>query len=225
MSALKKKVIYIPIFVLLFIFAFTSLTNRANESKHQPLITARSEYNNPTSISFVVNKKRPLPDGYTPTDLDGMLRKEPKEKLDVLLSEARLQSINLRVISGYRSQSSQGSLYSSYFARDGQDLADTYSARPRYSEHQTGLAVDLGNSDNGCDLDICFSETPGGKWLSQNAYKFGFIIRYQKDKTNITGYQFEPWHLRYVGANIAKELHSSNKTLEEYFGLPPAPSY
>lgn len=225
MSALKKKVIYIPIFVLLFIFAFTNFTNRANESKHTPLITAKSDYNDVASISFVVNKRRPLPDGYTPNDLDGILRKEPKEKLEALLLEARSQSIDLRIISGYRSQSSQASLYSTYFAKDGQELADTYSARPRYSEHQTGLAVDLGNSDNTCDLDICFSDTPGGKWLSQNSYKFGFIIRYQKDKTNITGYQFEPWHLRYVGIPIAKELHSSNKTLEEYFGLPAAPSY
>ena len=225
MSALKKKVIYVPIFILLFIFAFTNLTNRANESKNPPIITDKSNYNDPDSISFVVNKKRPLPDGYTPTDLDGILRKEPKEKLDALLSEARAQSINLRLISGYRSQSSQDSLYSSYLSKDGQALADTYSARPRHSEHQTGLAVDLGNNDNICDLDICFSETPGGKWLSQNSYKFGFIIRYQKDKTDITGYQFEPWHLRYVGTDIAKDLHSSNKTLEEYFGLPSAPSY
>lgn len=185
----------------------------------------KTKYNDPSSFSFVVNKKTPLPDGYTPKDLDGLLRKVAKQNLDNLIREASLQGINLRVISGYRSQSSQESLYNSYVIRDGQALADTYSARPRHSEHQTGLAVDLGNNDNTCDLDICFADTPGGKWLSQNSYKFGFIIRYQNNKANITGYQFEPWHLRYVGTDIAKDLHGSDRTLEEYFGLAPAPSY
>lgn len=182
-------------------------------------------YDQPGNILFVVNKKRPLPDGYAPSDLNGPLRKDAKSALDALVTDASKQGVSYKIISGYRSQSSQSSLYNSYVKKDGQAQADTYSARPRHSEHQTGLAVDLGGSDGKCDLEICFGQTPAGIWLKSNAYKYGFIIRYPEGKTAITGYQYEPWHLRYVGNDTSGQINSSSKTLEEHFSLPPAPSY
>ena len=95
------------------------------------------------------------------------------------------------------------------------------SARAGYSEHQTGLAVDLITPDDpGCDFDACFARTPGGRWLARNAWRFGFVVRYQAATTAITGYAPEPWHLRYVGKPLAAELHRTGvATLEEFFGI------
>lgn len=177
----------------------------------------------PDSIWVVVNKKRPLPDGYAPTDLDGDIRREPAKKLEELLRAAQNGGHNLYRISGFRSQENQTLTYNSYVSRDGQARADTYSARPRHSEHQTGLAIDLGNGT--CDLEACFGDTKSGKWLAAHAYEYGFIIRYLKGKEHITGYQYEPWHLRYVGVPLSTELYKSGQTMEEFFGLPPAPNY
>ena len=129
----------------------------------------------------------------------------------------------MKVISGYRSQYTQTSVYNSYAQKDGVTAADRYSARPRYSEHQTGLAADLGNGT--CDLEICFGNTSAGKWLESNAHKYGFIIRYPKGKESLTGYQYEPWHLRYVGKELAIQIYKTNQTLEQFFGLPPSQSY
>ena len=187
--------------------------------------TTVSTINDPNNILVVVNKNRPLPNGYAPSDLSGNVRSEAKKHLDELVVGAKSSNINFKIISAYRSQSAQASIYNGYVKRDGQATADTYSARPRYSEHQTGLAIDLGNSDGVCDLEICFGDTPAGLWIKNNAHNYGFIVRYPSGKTSITGYQYEPWHLRYVGIDVAKSIHSSTSTLEEYSNLPPAPSY
>ena len=191
---------------------------------------SRYSINDPSSIWVIVNKKRPLPGNYEPSDLIAagngeFLRNGVASSLSKLIRSARQEGISLRIISGYRSYGTQESLYSSYVQTDGQNDTDNYSARPGHSEHQTGLAADLGSSDGYCDLDICFSNTASGKWLAKNSYKFGFIVRYEQGKESITGYQAEPWHLRYAGKELAKELHGSGLTMEEFFGLPPAPSY
>ena len=183
----------------------------------------------PASIWVVVNKQHPLPSTYVPSDLVAVgsqqMRRDAAAAVQKLIDAATVQSVALRAVSGYRSYVSQTSVYNNYVKTDGVAKADTYSARPGHSEHQTGLAVDLGASNGSCDLQICFADTAEGKWLAAHAYEYGLTIRYPADKTTVTGYQYEPWHLRYVGTDLAKKLHDSGKTIEEYFDLPAAPSY
>lgn len=182
----------------------------------------------PDSLWAVVNKQRPLPANFVPalTGVRGAsLQPEAAQAIERLIKAAADSQVPLRVVSGYRSYESQKSVYESYVQKDGQTAADTYSARPGHSEHQTGLAADLGNGSGQCDLEECFATTAGGKWLEANAHTYGFIIRYAKSKTDVTGYQYEPWHIRYVGVDLANELRAKNQTMEEFFGLPAAPSY
>ena len=120
---------------------------------------------------------------------------------------------SLVLLSGFRSYSSQKSIYNNYIRQYGQVLTDTFSARPGNSEHQTGLAFDVGW------IDDTFGETECRKWLATNAHKYGFIIRYPKGKENITGYKYEPWHIRYLGIELATKVYNSGLSLEEYFGL------
>lgn len=181
----------------------------------------------PTSIWVVVNKKRPLPQSYIPGDLTsvagGQMRTEAAGALQTLLTASKQAGVPMQIISSYRSYATQSSTYNNYVAQDGVAQADTYSARPGHSEHQSGLAVDLGNGT--CNLEICFGDTAAGKWLASNAYQYGFIVRYKNGATPITGYQYEPWHIRYVGKSLAAELQKSGQTMEEFFGLGSAPSY
>lgn len=178
----------------------------------------------PASIWVVVNKQHPLsPPDYAPGDIvsaqGSMVSQKMAAELSALIANAKAQAISLRIISGYRSYGYQTGLYNSYVASDGQAEADTYSARPGHSEHQTGLAVDFGGA-NGCDLEICFKDTPEGKWLNQNAATYGFIIRYTAANQTITGYQSEPWHLRYVGIDLAQEMKRQNVgSLEQFFSV------
>lgn len=192
----------------------------------------------PNSIWVVVNKKRGIDTSFVPelTVPNVKLRlsaaaeqmqfsKLAEPALLELFESAKNNNTPLVFGSGYRSALTQAEFYNSYEARDGQEAADTYSARPGHSEHQTGLSTDITSPDGKCHLEICWADTPEGQWLAKNSYKYGFIIRYPKDKQDITGYQYEPWHIRYVGKELAKELHSSNKTLEEFFDLGPATNY
>jgi D-alanyl-D-alanine carboxypeptidase len=138
-------------------------------------------------------------------------------------SEVRL---SLKIASAYRSYGNQASAYSSEVESYGQAVADKESARPGYSEHQTGWAADLAPASGNCSVQVCFANTPEAKWLAANAYRFGFVLRYPNGKTSITGYVYEPWHFRYVGKNLAAEMRAKNvQTLEEFFSLPSAPNY
>jgi D-alanyl-D-alanine carboxypeptidase len=194
----------------------------------------------PTSIWVVVNKARPLtPKNYAPTDLvvpevplrvpgnDSMqVRSIVADAMKPLFDAATAAGVPLMLSSGYRSYAYQTSLYAGYVQSNGQGQADTYSARPGYSEHQTGLAFDVEPMDKQCDVDQCFAALPAGKWVAAHAYEYGFILRYPQDKTAISGYTYEPWHLRYIGKPLALELHTKHvETLEEFFGLPAAPDY
>lgn len=184
----------------------------------------------PNSIWIVVNKKRPLPTTFVPSDLKHInegkqIRSEAATAFQKMIKAAEQDGQSFKIISAYRSYSDQVDVYNGWVKRDGQVKADTYSARPGYSEHQTGLAVDLGNVNGMCDLDICFADMPLGKWLSVHAYRYGFIIRFPSNKIHITGYQYEPWHIRYVGAYLAEKLQDTHQTMEEYLGLLAAPSY
>lgn len=116
-------------------------------------------------------------------------------------------------ISGYRAYDYQVTLYNDYVKRDGKEAADRYSARPGFSEHQTGLCFDIG------DIDNDYGKTPAGKWLDQHAHEYGYIIRYPDGKEAITGYMYEPWHVRYVGVEVATQIKKANMTLEEYLGV------
>lgn len=120
---------------------------------------------------------------------------------------------SIPLLSGYRSYDYQSDLYNQYVARDGVEAADRYSARPGYSEHQTGLAFDIGSIDNN------YGYTPAGQWLAQNAHTYGFIIRYPEGKESITGYMYEPWHVRYLGKDVAQQVYASGLTLEEFLQI------
>lgn len=196
----------------------------------------------PASIWVVVNKQRQLqPKEYTPStlrapniplrltakDSEMLLRSDAATALESMAKTAKSEAgLQLMLSSGYRSYSFQVNLYNRYVSQQGQASADAQSARPGYSEHQTGLAADLEPASRTCEVDQCFANTPEGKWLAANAYRFGFIIRYTQDKTSVTGYEYEPWHVRYVGTDLAQQMHQQGvETLEEFFGLPAAPDY
>lgn len=176
-----------------------------------------------SSSTVVVNKKHKLPDTYIPSPLVSIggvqLRQDAKSAMDDLLAAASVAGYSLKILSGYRSYSYQANLYNSYVARDGKIAADTYSARPGFSEHQLGLAGDVGNSNGSCDLETCFGDSAAGKWIASNAQNYGFIVRYPRGKELETGYQYEPWHLRYLGIDIAKSVYSSGETLDQYYNI------
>lgn len=191
----------------------------------------------PATADWVINKQRPLnPRNYTPpnlaypsvkrrtSDASMQLRCDVAAAVEKLFAGATSAGHSPMLSSGYRSYQTQVSVYNRYVANDGQAAADTYSARPGHSEHQTGLAFDICNA-SGCSLEQSFANTPLGQWVAAHAHEYGFTIRYPKDGQHITGYTYEPWHLRYVGPDLAGQLHQSGKTLEEHFGLPAAPGY
>lgn len=159
---------------------------------------------------LIANKSYDLPSTYAP----GALLEEFNIAFSEMQEAAKQEGININIVSGYRSYSKQTSLYNNYVAKDGKAAADTYSARPGHSEHQTGLAADLNM------VDTSFENTAAGKWLANNCYKYGFILRYPKGKESITGYIYEPWHFRFIG-DEAKNLYNNGNwiTLEEYLGI------
>ncbi|RFA18703.1 hypothetical protein B7R25_14165 [Subtercola boreus] len=156
------------------------------------------------------------------------LRQETIAALTIMFAAAKTQiGVTLVAESGYRSYDNQTSAYHSYVDTLGVEGADQTSARPGYSEHQTGLAIDILDTISGCGTDgDCLGNTATGRWLANNAHTYGFLLRYQADKTSITGYEYEPWHFRFIGTLLAGHLHDVGiDTLEEFFNLPPAPTY
>jgi zinc D-Ala-D-Ala carboxypeptidase len=187
----------------------------------------------PTSPWVIVNKQRPLPVGFIPANLivpNVRLRLAASEQqmqisaavqpaLERMFAAAAEGGVTLVFGSGYRSEALQKQFYESYVARDGQAAADRYSARPGTSEHQTGLAIDITSVSGRCHLEACFGDMPEGQWIAANAHRYGFIIRYPDGQESITGYQYEPWHLRYVGTELSMELKRTGLTMEDFFGL------
>lgn len=202
---------------------------------------ARFSVDAPNSIWVVVNKLRPLnPKDYVPSDLvtpavplrtnnggpEMKLRQEAATALELMVKAAKADAANLMIASAYRSFTTQTAVYNREVAQFGQATADTQSARPGHSEHQTGLAVDLEPTSRQCEIEDCFADTVEGKWLAANSYKHGFLLRYTADKVAVTGYRAESWHFRYVGIELASEMNRQGiTTLEEFFGLPAAPGY
>jgi D-alanyl-D-alanine carboxypeptidase len=185
----------------------------------------------PEVIPVLVNKGNKLPDHYQPSDLvypdipftfeqkaeKRKMRTEAGAAIEKLFAGAKQQGVYLLGVSAYRSHASQTALFNHYVNQDGYAAASTYSAVPGTSEHETGLAIDVTGGDGKCAAEDCFGGTEEATWLQEHAAEYGFIIRYPKGKDSITGYQYEPWHLRYVGKAIAKEIMSRGITLEEYF--------
>ena len=149
--------------------------------------------------------------GFTKEPLD----KDAYNAWKDMLSDSKAVGLNLWAQSGYRSYDYQNDLYNSYVKRKGKEAADKSSARPGNSEHQTGLAFDLNT------ITTAFKDTAEGKWVKNNCYLYGYILRYPENSTDKTGYIFEPWHIRYVGKDLAKKLYNNGNwiTMEEYFGL------
>lgn len=188
---------------------------------------------NPESIAVVVNKARSLPDGYEPDDLvkpnvpfsfsgeneRNYLRQEAAEALERLFEQAEEDGISITAVSGYRTFQTQRSLFNHYVRIDGEEKARQYSAYPGTSEHQTGLTMDISSPsiNNIISTEAGFGDTEEGKWLAENVAKHGFIIRYPEGKEHITGYVYEPWHIRYVGVPLAQYLTEHRLTMEEYF--------
>lgn len=168
---------------------------------------------------LIVNKTYSLPSSYGTS-----LTSTTKNAFNKMQAAAKLDGINIYIASGFRSYQTQNRLYNNYVARDGKAKADTYSARPGHSEHQSGLAFDICSHDlDGQDacINSNFNNTDQAKWLAQNAYKYGFILRYPKGKTNETGYKYESWHFRYVGTDLSTKLYNNGDwlTMENYFGI------
>ncbi len=190
----------------------------------QEFYTNIKKSNNLDTTYILVNKYNYLEEDYVPSNLETIDSKYSlgEKKLvnlarisfEFLAKRAKEEGYNIRAVSTYRSYSYQTNLYNNYVDKDGVSLADQYSARPGFSEHQTGLAVDVDNISK--DFNN-FESTEEFKWMQDNSYKYGFILRYPKDKEYITGYTYEPWHYRYVGVQIASLIHKENITYEEYY--------
>lgn len=196
------------------------------EGYENPLTTTsncnkETKHNNPASMDILVNKKHCLiPESYAPSDLvtsnDATLSAKAMPHFQAMLSAATVDGQPFRVTSSYRSYSDQVSTYAYWKATSGTSGADTYSARPGFSEHQTGFAVDV--AAGSCVLD-CFGTTTQYTWLQSHAADYGFIQRYYAGQEAVTGYKAEEWHYRYVGVTIAKDMKERGiKTLEEYWG-------
>lgn len=193
-----------------------------------PTTTAPS-IDTPGSLWWLVNPDRPLPEGYVPADLVTpnvpvnpgtgaiQLSVATATAFEAMVADAATAGFRLQLNSGYRSFEQQQELYDRFVRDFGAEVAAQRVAVPGTSEHQTGLAADVGLV--GLPDDQLFGDTDASVWVAANAYRFGFILRYPPEKAEITGYADEPWHLRYVGGELAAELHASGLTMEEHFGL------
>jgi len=219
-----KKCLFV-ILVIFFLVLYIVKVGGEKEVKSQKQNETTSEKLKIIDGILIVNKTYPLPEDYTPTDTyeevkdfdycATCINKEAYKSYEKMRNDASSIGLNIWIQSGYRSYKFQKELYENYVKEDGKDAADTYSARPGHSEHQTGLAFDLNT------ITDDFQYTDEGIWINNNCYKYGFILRYPKDKEEITGYKYESWHLRYVGVELATKLYNNGDwiTLEEHFNL------
>ncbi len=195
----------------------------------EKIVAIKEDYKRDDSLWRIASRSRPLNDqNYRPaielanvlawkqkSNDERSIRSELQEPLSQMFIDAKKAGYELMIGSGFRSSQLQATYYNNFVRTRGQAYADRVSARPGTSEHQLGLAVDLAYVNQECYLNTCFADTGAGKWLAANANSYGFILRYPKGKEEITGYQFEPWHFRYVGKDLAMALHQSGLTLDE----------
>lgn len=204
--------------------AENSLSNTIKMDGDKQVVT------NPDSIYVVVNKERFFPDNYEPADLvepqvkfsfdepheKRQMRKEAAAALEELFQLAEDDGITLHAVSGYRSAKRQASLYNNYVQTQGEEYANKVSAKPGTSEHQSGLTIDVSSPSVNNELEQVFGDSEEGKWLAAHAHEAGFIIRYPEDGESITGYIYEPWHIRYVGKEVAAAIYEQGTTLEQF---------
>ena len=190
------------------------------------------DVDDPMSLVVVVNKQRPMqPSSFEPPELTGVggafqLRPEAAAAFADLRDAAEEAGAPVRASSGYRSYDEQRITYDRWVSQLGRARADELSARAGHSEHQTGLAVDLHAVGTSCQRYQCFGDTDAGEWVAKHAHEFGFLIRFRAGEEDVTGYDAEPWHLRYVGKALARDMRALEaRTLEEHLGLPAAPTY
>lgn len=225
-------IIFLTIFVYIFVKHVEHPTNKksisketSSEQEKKKTLQSETASENKTKKGFIieqingvtyiddtliVNKTYSLPDTY-----GNGLEKEVLDAFDLMKADASAIGLNIYIASSFRSYEQQVNLYNKYVLRDGKDAADTYSARPGYSEHQSGLSFDLNS------INSSFTNTAEGKWVNDNCYLYGFIIRFPEGKENETGYKYESWHLRFVGKELAKKLYNNGDwlSLEGYFGI------
>lgn len=193
------------------------------------------DVDSPDSTTVIVNKLRALPADYTPDDLvelstnftegNQQLREEAADAAEDMFVAAQEDDFELQAISSFRSYDYQQELYEGYLEQYGNDNTEGMSARPGHSEHQTGLALDIDSDDGQHALQTSFGQTDAGQWLAEHAHEYGFVIRYPEDEQDVTGFQYEPWHLRYFGEQFATRIFENSGVAEEEFGLKPAPDY
>lgn len=214
----------------------STITNPSSDDIHNQTISIDT---NLSSITLFVNKEYGLPIDYIPTDLTipniqfsfshydekKLLREDAARAMEELFAAAKEDGYTLCGVSGYRSYARQSEIYNQNLRTKGATFTNRYSAKPGYSEHQTGLSMDVSASSVRNQLVEKFATTKEGTWLAKNCYRYGYIIRYPKGKENITGYSYEPWHIRYVGVSLATYLTENNLTLEEYFNFTPTVPY
>ncbi|KON87550.1 peptidase M15 [Sporosarcina globispora] len=198
------------------------------------VVDGRNIIQNPENVMALVNKQFSLPDGYEPSKLmipdvafsygkldleKSYMRQDAAKGLEKLFTGALNEGVELFAVSGYRSFTRQSQVFEAEVSRVGKEKAVQAVAIPGSSEHQTGLTMDISSRSANLELSEEFGETKEGKWLAENAYRYGFILRYPKGKEAITGYKYEPWHFRYVGTEAAKVIYEKKWTLEEYFDI------
>ena len=217
------KIIFRYTLILFIIIGILTLLKSNNNNIEYTFYENTKQVTNLNRIDILVNKDNYLPNDYVPDNLvevtnnydytGKLLVKEALDNYNNMKKDIEKNGLKLRIISAFRSYQYQLELYNKYKEKDGETLADTYSARAGYSEHQTGLCIDVDNTKTYYEN---FENTEEFKWMQENSYKYGYILRYPKDKEDITGYKFESWHYRYVGKKIAKYIHDNNLTLEKY---------
>lgn len=231
---MKKLLIKIIIFILFFVsvvfITYKRLLHNEKKSSEKTVKVEKKEQSkkdntlrtskgfeivNKDGVTYIddtliVNKTYSLPDTY-----GNGLEEDVLSSFKEMQADAEAINLNIYIASGFRSYQTQVNLYNRYVKRDGKEAADTYSARPGYSEHQSGLSFDLNS------INSSFTNTKEGKWVNDNCYLYGFAIRFPKGKESSTGYKYESWHLRYVGKDLAKKLYNDGDwlSLEEYFGV------
>jgi D-alanyl-D-alanine carboxypeptidase len=187
------------------------------------------DYSMTSSIWAIVSKTHPISTDYVPSGLkipdvatrtdksdeERSIRSDIETPMKNMFDTAAVDGYQLMIGSGYRSAALQAVYFNSLASSVGEAAANQSIAYPGQSEHQTGLAADISTISRDCYISDCFAETDEGQWLVKNSYKYGFILRYPEDKVAITGYQYEPWHFRYVGIDLATALHDSGLTLDE----------
>jgi LAS superfamily LD-carboxypeptidase LdcB len=196
-----------------------------NASLDKPFYSEIKAISRPDDVLVLCNKYNQLPKDYKPENLVHVtggyyLRAEADAAYKEMIRDATQNGFSFQLKSAFRSFETQQTIYNTYAAQSGRAQADTYSARPGHSEHQTGLAIDITQPTGNSSLSSAnFDKTPEFAWLSRNAHKYGFILRYPSDKTSVTGYMYEPWHYRYVGKEAAKHIYEQGLTLDEYVAM------